>query len=58
MTDYFLDASALVKRYVDELGSTWVRSITDPDVDLLLAARVEGLATVNALDHSDEDSSP
>ncbi|MBS1251220.1 MAG: tRNA(fMet)-specific endonuclease VapC [Anaerolineales bacterium] len=29
MTDYYLDASALVKRYADELGSGWVRQITD-----------------------------
>lgn len=29
MTDYFLDASAAVKRYADEPGSTWVRGITD-----------------------------
>lgn len=30
MTDYYLDASALVKRYVDEVGSDWTRQITDP----------------------------
>jgi predicted nucleic acid-binding protein len=30
VTDHFLDASALVKRYVDETGSAWIRSITDP----------------------------
>jgi hypothetical protein len=29
VTDYYLDASALVKRYVDEKGSAWVRQITD-----------------------------
>lgn len=27
---YFLDTSALVKRYVPELGSNWVQSITVP----------------------------
>jgi predicted nucleic acid-binding protein len=26
----FLDTSALVKRYVSETGSAWVRSLTDP----------------------------
>ena len=31
MTDYYLDASALVKRYTDKPGSSWVRQITDPD---------------------------
>jgi predicted nucleic acid-binding protein len=30
VTDYYLDASALVKRYTDEPGSRWVRRITDP----------------------------
>lgn len=29
MTDNYLDASALVKRYADESGSTWIRQITD-----------------------------
>ena len=29
MTDYYLDASALVKRYTDEPGSTWIRQNTD-----------------------------
>jgi predicted nucleic acid-binding protein len=27
---YFLDTSALVKRYVPEIGSDWILSITDP----------------------------
>jgi hypothetical protein len=30
VTDYYVDASALVKRYADESGSIWVRQITDP----------------------------
>lgn len=29
---YFLDSSAIVKRYVPEIGSAWIQSITDPDV--------------------------
>lgn len=39
MTDYFLDASAVVKRYADEAGSAWVRQITDPQAQnaILLA---------------------
>jgi predicted nucleic acid-binding protein len=28
---YFLDASAVVKRYVREVGSDWVRALTAPD---------------------------
>ena len=27
---YFFDTSALVKRYITEMGSHWVRSVTDP----------------------------
>lgn len=30
MTHYFLDSSALVKRYIPEQGTGWVRSITAP----------------------------
>ena len=30
MPAYFLDTSALVKRYVHEIGSTWVEAVTDP----------------------------
>ena len=31
MTCYYLDASALVKRYVDEVRSDWFRAIVAPD---------------------------
>jgi predicted nucleic acid-binding protein len=39
VTDYYLDASAVVKRYADEPGSTWIRQITDPQAQntILLA---------------------
>ena len=39
MTDYYVDASALVKRYAEESGSSWVRQITDPSAQhtILLA---------------------
>jgi len=30
MSLYYLDASALVKRYVDEVGSVWLRKLVDP----------------------------
>jgi predicted nucleic acid-binding protein len=29
MTNYYLDASAVVKRYADEPGSSWIRQITE-----------------------------
>ncbi|MBI5668247.1 MAG: type II toxin-antitoxin system VapC family toxin [Chloroflexi bacterium] len=31
MSYYFLDSSALVKRYIVETGTMWIRSITAPD---------------------------
>lgn len=30
MAVYFLDTSAIVKRYVQETGAVWVRGLTDP----------------------------
>jgi predicted nucleic acid-binding protein len=30
VTDYYVDASALVKRYAEESGSSWGRQITAP----------------------------
>ena len=33
MTDYYLDTSALVKRYTDEPGSDWIRQIIDLPAD-------------------------
>ena len=30
MSDYYLDSSALVKRYLPEIGTAWVRALTDP----------------------------
>ena len=30
MSVYFLDSSALVKRYVEESGSAWIQMLTEP----------------------------
>jgi predicted nucleic acid-binding protein len=30
MSDFYLDASAIIKRYSPEVGSGWVKAITDP----------------------------
>jgi predicted nucleic acid-binding protein len=40
MAVYFVDSSALVKRYIIEIGSTWVLSLFDPALnnDVLIAA--------------------
>jgi predicted nucleic acid-binding protein len=42
MSCYYLDASALVKRYVNEVGSQWILNI---------AATAEGLAVDNPNEH-------
>jgi uncharacterized protein len=33
---YFLDTSALLKRYVPEIGTQWMQSIADPQNEHLL----------------------
>lgn len=32
MTDYYADASALVKRHVQETGTAWVQTLASPAV--------------------------
>lgn len=60
MPFYHFDASAVVKRYVDEVGSAWVRRIADDtqsnvigvaDDRLVQAAVTEGLAVENPNHH-------
>ncbi|MBG1266734.1 type II toxin-antitoxin system VapC family toxin [Nostoc sp. WHI] len=50
MAAYYLDSSALVKRYITEIGSAWVLSLFDPALknDVLIAAitSVEILAAI------------
>jgi uncharacterized protein len=48
---YFLDSSALVKRYVSEVGSSWVMQRLDPalnhDVFIAAIASVEIIAAIS-----------
>ena len=47
---YFLDSSALVKRYVTEAGTSWVQSITTPQAhNALLVARIAWVEVLAAL---------
>ena len=50
MSAYFLDSSAVVKRYVQEAGTQWVNDLIDPAAgnDIYLA-RVTGVEVVSAL---------
>lgn len=36
MPDYYADSSVLVKRHVGEVGTEWVRAITDPSAGNLI----------------------
>jgi predicted nucleic acid-binding protein len=47
---YFLDSSALVKRYVTETGSSRIRALTDPDAhNPLIIARITWVEVLSAL---------
>jgi hypothetical protein len=46
---YYLDASALVKRYVDEPGSGWLRSLlSSPQVQLVFTSRMTIIEVTSA----------
>jgi uncharacterized protein len=47
---YFVDSSALVKRYVAEVGTAWIQHLTDPDSrNRLVIARVAQIEVAGAL---------
>lgn len=48
MTTYYADSSALVKRYVNEAGSAWVRSLCEPTANHTLALAHIGLVEIAA----------
>lgn len=50
MTYYFFDSSALVKRYVSEVGTVWVRSLTDISAkNVIIINRITSIEVVAAL---------
>lgn len=50
MNLYFFDSRALVKRYVHEIGSRWVQTITAPPTsNLLLVSRITRVEVLSAL---------
>lgn len=50
MTVYFLDSSALVKRYIPELGTLWIRQLSDPNnQNNLFIARITWVEVLSAL---------
>jgi len=47
---FFFDSSALVKRYANEVGSTWVQSITDPtQPNKIYIATITGVEVISAI---------
>ena len=47
MADFFADSSALVKRYVSEVGSAWVAGLFDPSLsNEILVAAITGVEIV------------
>jgi uncharacterized protein len=50
MTTYFLDSSALAKRYIAETGSLWLRQITNPSSQHdLFIVRITWVEVLSAL---------
>lgn len=46
----FLDSSAVVKRYVPEIGSAWIHGLTAPQAgNLLYVARITGAEVIAAI---------
>jgi predicted nucleic acid-binding protein len=46
---YFLDSSVLVKRYVTEIGTTWVQQLADPHLhNQLIIARIAWVEVLSA----------
>ncbi len=50
MAVYFFDSSSLVKRYVFEVGTAWIRGLTDPaNGNGIYVAALTGVETVSAV---------
>ncbi|MBO3459364.1 type II toxin-antitoxin system VapC family toxin [Aetokthonos hydrillicola Thurmond2011] len=50
VTAIFLDTSTLLKRYVSEIGTTWIQSLTAQEAgNLLIVARIAWVEVLSAL---------
>ena len=53
---YYMDSSCLVKRYVNEIGSQWVLSITDPVAgNEIYTVRITGVEVISAVSRRKRD---
>lgn len=58
MTAYFLDSSALVKRYVPETGSAWIRTLLAPQTsNELFVARITWVEVRSAIARREREGS-
>ncbi len=58
MTAYFLDSSALVKRYVPETGSAWIRALSAPNPgNSLFIARITWVEVRSAISRREREGS-
>jgi len=48
---YYLDTSALVKQYVDETGSAWIRSLAASDSAVLIISHLLIVEMISAFNH-------
>ncbi len=49
MSHYYFDSSALVKRYLNETGTTWVRSLFGSSSNTVYTVRISGAEVVAAI---------
>jgi len=50
MATYFLDSSAVVKRYINEVGTAWMVSLLDPTAEnVVYIARIAGAEVISAI---------
>jgi hypothetical protein len=55
---YFLDSSALLKRYVPEVGTVWMQAITDPqNQHLLIVAHITWVEICSAVTRRQREGS-
>lgn len=58
MTAYFVDSSALVKRYVPETGSAWIQALSAQETgNSLFIARITWVEVLSALARREREGS-
>ncbi len=58
MTAYFLDSSALVKRYIVEIGSFWIQAVAVPDPgNQIIISRISWVEVLSAIARRQQEGS-